>query len=61
MQALPQRFRPGEAWITSVAFLGYLKEIPFVVQEVLPRVARQGLHRRNDVRKGLSGGARRGG
>jgi dimethylsulfone monooxygenase len=30
---------------TSVAFLDYLKEIPFFVQEVLPRLARQGLRR----------------
>jgi FMNH2-dependent dimethyl sulfone monooxygenase len=28
---------------TSVAFLDYLKEIPFFVQEVLPRLERQGL------------------
>ena len=30
---------------TSVAFLDYLKEIPFFVQEVLPRLARLGLRR----------------
>jgi len=30
---------------TSVAFLDYLQEIPFFVQEVLPRLARQGLRR----------------
>jgi dimethylsulfone monooxygenase len=28
---------------TSVAFLDYLKEIPFFVQEVPPRLARLGL------------------
>jgi len=28
---------------TSVAFLDYLKEIPFFVQEVLPRLRRLGL------------------
>jgi dimethylsulfone monooxygenase len=28
---------------TSVAFLDYLKEIPFFVQEVLPRLSRLGL------------------
>jgi dimethylsulfone monooxygenase len=28
---------------TSVAFLNYLKEIPFFVQEVLPRLERLGL------------------
>jgi hypothetical protein len=31
---------------TSVAFLDYLKEIPFFVQEVLPRLQRVGLRRR---------------
>ena len=30
---------------TSVAFLDYLKEIPFFVQEVLPRLTRLGLRR----------------
>jgi alkanesulfonate monooxygenase SsuD/methylene tetrahydromethanopterin reductase-like flavin-dependent oxidoreductase (luciferase family) len=30
---------------TSVAFLDYLREIPFFVQEVLPRLARLGLRR----------------
>jgi FMNH2-dependent dimethyl sulfone monooxygenase len=30
---------------TSVAFLDYLKEIPYFVQEVLPRLARLGLRR----------------
>jgi hypothetical protein len=30
---------------TSVAFLDYLKEIPYFVQEVLPRLERLGLRR----------------
>jgi dimethylsulfone monooxygenase len=30
---------------TSVAFLDYLKEIPYFVQEVLPRLERMGLRR----------------
>jgi hypothetical protein len=30
---------------TSVAFLDYLKEIPYFVQELLPRLVRLGLRR----------------
>jgi alkanesulfonate monooxygenase SsuD/methylene tetrahydromethanopterin reductase-like flavin-dependent oxidoreductase (luciferase family) len=30
---------------TSVAFLDYLKEIPYVLQEVLPRLGKLGLRR----------------
>jgi len=37
---------------TSVAFLDYLKEIPFFTQEVLPRLQRLGLRQEGRCQEG---------